>query len=75
VPPGPTCVTATGAAELGHCFVKFNAVAGKTYAFQVAPRTDAARRVAMVLGALPAVIEATAKGETGGPFKITPVAP
>ena len=35
----------------------------------------ATRKVAMVLGTLPAVIEATAKGETGGPFKITQVAP
>jgi hypothetical protein len=75
VPPGPTSVTATGTAEPGHYVVKFNAVAGKTYAFQVAPRTDATRKVAMVLGTLPAVIEATAKGETGGPFKITQVAP
>src|SRR5579862_5854727 len=35
VPPGPTSVTATGTAEPGHYVVKFNAVAGKTYAFQV----------------------------------------
>jgi hypothetical protein len=75
VPPGPTSVTATGTAEPGHYVVKFNAVGGKTYAFQVAPRTDATRKVAMVLDTLPAVIEATAKGETGGPFKITQVAP
>jgi hypothetical protein len=75
VPPGPTSVTATGTAEPGHYVVKFNAVAGKTYAFQVAPRADATRKVAFMLGGLPAVIEATAKGETGGPFKITQVAP
>ena len=46
VPPGPTSVTATGTAEPGHYVVKFSAVAGKTYAFQVAPRTDATRKVA-----------------------------
>jgi hypothetical protein len=75
VPPGPTSVTATGAAEPGHYVVKFNAVAGKTYAFQVAPRTDATRRLAMGTGLVGYAIEATAKGETGGPFKLTPVAP
>jgi hypothetical protein len=62
VPPGPTSVTATGTGNPGHYMVKFNAVAGKTYAFQVAPRAEASRTVAMVMGALPAAIEATAKG-------------
>ena len=76
VPPGPTSVTATGTAEPGHYIVKFEAVAGKTYAFQVAPRTDATRRAALVLGGLPGVVmEAAAKGEAGGPFKITQVPP
>ena len=75
VPPGPANVTATGTAEPGHYTVKFDAVAGKTYAFQVAPRTDATRRVAMMAGLAGYLIEAAAKGETGGPFKITPVAP
>ncbi len=76
VPPGPSSVTATGTGEPGHYVVKFNAVAGKTYAFQVAPRADASRRVALIFGGLPgAVMEAAAKGETGGAFKITQVAP
>jgi len=76
VPPGPTSVTATGTAEPGHYVVKFDAVAGKSYAFQVSPRTDVSRRAAIVLGGVAgAVMEAAAKGETGGPFKITQVAP
>jgi hypothetical protein len=42
----------------------------------VAPRTDASRRAALIFGGLPGVVmEAAAKGESGGPFKITPVAP
>jgi len=75
VAPGPTSVTATGTGYPGHYTVKFNAVAGKTYAFQVAPRTDASHTVAMIMGALPAAIEATAKGDEGGLYKITQVAP
>ncbi len=75
VSPGPTSVTATGTAEPGHYTVRFDAVAGKTYAFQVSPRTDATRRVAMATGLAGYAIEAAAKGESGGPFKLTPVAP
>jgi hypothetical protein len=83
VPPGPASVTATGTAEPGHYVVKFNAVAGKTYAFQVSPRTDASRKAALIAGSLAgavgvlagASIEATAKGESGGPYKITQVGP
>jgi hypothetical protein len=76
VPPGPTSVTTTGTGEPGHYVVKFDAVAGKTYAFQVAPRTDATRRAALVFGGLPGVVmEAAAKGEAGGPFKLTQVGP
>jgi hypothetical protein len=69
-------VTATGTGEPGHYIVKFDAVAGKTYAFQVAPRTDATRRAALVFGGLPGVVmEAAAKGEAGGPFELTQVGP
>jgi hypothetical protein len=75
VPPGPTSVTATGTAEPGHYVVKFNAVAGKTYAFQVSRRTDPTRTVGLMFGLAGGVIEAAAKGETAGPFKITQVAP
>lgn len=75
VSPGPTSVTAAGTGNPGHYTVKFNAVAGKTYAFQVAPRAEASRTVATVMGALPAAIEATAKGDVGGPYKLTQVAP
>ena len=82
-PPGPTSVSATGTAEPGHYTVKFDAIAGKTYAFQVAPRTDASRKTALIAGSLAgpvgvlagAAMEATAKGDSGGPFKITQVAP
>jgi hypothetical protein len=83
VPPGPTSVTATGTGEPGHYVVKFNAVAGKTYAFQVSPRADASRKAALIAGSLAgpvgvlagAAMEASAKGEAGGPFKLTQVGP
>lgn len=79
VPPGPTSVTATSTAEPGHYVVKFNAVD----AFQVSPRADASRKAALIAGSLAgpvgvlagAAMEATAKGEAGGPFKITQVTP
>ena len=76
VPPGPTSVTATGATEPGHYKVKFNAVAGKTYAFHVSPGTDATHVVALMAGGVAGrIIEAAAKGDTGGPYKITQVTP
>ena len=76
VPPGPTNVTATGfGLEPGHYVVKFDAVAGSLCLPGVAAYR-CLRRTAIVLGGVAgAVMEAAAKGETGGPFKITQVAP
>lgn len=49
---------------------------GKTYAFQVSPRTDMSRPLARaVLGLTGAVVEAAVMGERGGPFKITQITP
>lgn len=55
VSPGPTSVTASGATEPGHYKVKFNAVAGKTYAFHVSPGTDVTHVVALMAGGLAGV--------------------
>lgn len=72
VPPGPVSVTASASMDIGHYTVHFNAVAGKTYAFQVGKR--GAHIVAGVLGGLSGlVIDAAANGETSGAFQITQV--
>jgi hypothetical protein len=75
VPPGPTAITATGMMEAGYYTLRFDAVAGKTYAFQVSPRTDISRRMAPLFGLTGVVVEAATMGERGGPFKITQVTP
>ena len=42
VAPGPIAITVTGMMEAGNYVLRFDAVAGKTYAFQVSPRTSIA---------------------------------
>jgi hypothetical protein len=68
-------IAVTGMMEAGNYILRFDAVAGKTYAFQVSPRTDISRRVAAGFGMAGVVVEAATLGERGGPFKITQVAP
>ena len=76
VAPGPTAITVTGMMEAGNYVLRFDAVPGKTYAFQVSPRTDMSRRLApAVLGLTGAVVEAAVMGERGGPFKVTQITP
>jgi hypothetical protein len=80
VPPGPTDVTATGLGDSGHYTVKFDAVAGKTYAFQISPRPRSVTHyVAPIMLGLTGVmidsIAAQTEGDSGGPFKITQIAP
>jgi hypothetical protein len=73
VASGPVSVTATAAMDIGQYTVKFNAVAGKTYAFQVLKR--GARAVAALLGGVAGiVIDTAANGDTSGAFQITEVA-
>ena len=74
VAPGPISLTAKAAVDIGFYTVKFNAVAGKTYAFQVSKRTE--QVVASVLGGMVGMaIDAAANNETSGAFKITQVGP
>jgi hypothetical protein len=75
VPPGPIAITASGMMEAGTYTRRFDAVAGKTYAFQVSTRTDMSRRVARLFGLTGVIVEAASLGERGGPFTITQTAP
>jgi hypothetical protein len=75
VAPGPTAITVTGMMEAGNYVLRFDADAGKTYAFQVSPRTSIAHSVAPVFGFTGRVVEAAVMGERGGPFKITQTTP
>jgi hypothetical protein len=76
VAPGPIAITVTGMMDVGNYILRFDADAGKTYAFQVSRRTDMSRPLARaVLGLTGAVVEAAVMGERGGPFKITQTTP
>src|ERR1700733_4399655 len=75
VAPGPTAITVTGMMDVGNYILRFDAEAGKTYAFQVSPRTSIARSVAPLFGFTGVVMEAATMGERGGPFKITQTTP
>jgi hypothetical protein len=74
VAPGPVSVTAYAGMDIGHYTVKFNAAAGKTYAFQVSRRNERLP-AALLGGAVGIVIDTAANGETSGAYKITQVAP
>jgi hypothetical protein len=72
VPRGAVTLTLTQAGDIGHYNLEFNAVPGKTYAFEVSPRIEP--RVAIALGGFAGVLlEEAASGEHSGGFKITPV--
>jgi hypothetical protein len=74
VAPGPVSLTAKASVDIGFYTEKFNAVAGKTYAFQVSKRTE--QVVAGVLGGVVGMsIDAAANSEKSGAFKITQVPP
>ncbi len=60
--------------DIGYYTENFNAVAGKTYVFQVSKRTE--QVVAGVLGGVVGMsIDAAANNEKSGAFKITQVTP
>lgn len=73
VPPGPVSMTAKANMDIGQYVVKFNAVAGKTYAFEVSKR-GAQTAAAILGGAAGMIIEAAASGDQSGAFKITAAA-
>jgi hypothetical protein len=74
VATGPVSLTAKALVDIGYYTVKFNAVAGKTYTFQVSKRTE--QVIAGVLGGMVGMaIDAAANAEASGAFKIAPVAP
>src|ERR1700722_4054982 len=76
VAPGPIAIINTEMMYVGNYILRLDAVAGKTYAFQVSPRTDMSRPLARaVLGLTGAVVEAAVMGERGGPFKVTQITP
>jgi hypothetical protein len=75
VAPVPIAITVTGMMEAGNYVLRFDAVAGKTYAFQLSPRTSITHNVAPMFGFTGRVVEAAVMGERGGPFKITQVTP
>lgn len=74
VAPGPVSLTARASVDIGYYTENFNAVAGKTYVFQVSKRTE--QVVAGVLGGVVGMsIDAAANNEKSGAFKITQVTP
>jgi hypothetical protein len=74
VAAGPVSLTAKASLDIGYYTEKFNAVAGKSYAFQVSKRTE--HVVAGVLGGVVGMgIDAAANSEKSGAFKITQVEP
>ena len=74
VAPGPVSLTARASVDIGYYTENFNAVAGKTYVFQVSKRTE--QVVAGVLGGVVGMsIDAAANNEKSGAFKITRVTP
>ncbi len=70
---GPVSVTASVSLDLGQYTVRFNAVPGRTYAFEVSKRTE--RIVEGLVGGMAALVTDTAaNGEHSGAYRITPVA-
>jgi hypothetical protein len=72
LPPGPVVLTATCWSSPGGYTVRFNAVAGKRYAFEVSPRSEqiAATAIGGVIGL---AADTAANRDTSGSFKITAV--
>lgn len=74
VAPGPVAMIATAKMDIGQYVVKFNAVAGKSYAFEVSKR--GAHTAAGLLGGVAGmIVETAANGDQSGAFQITEVAP
>ncbi|SHJ65472.1 hypothetical protein SAMN05444159_1152 [Bradyrhizobium lablabi] len=72
LPPGPVVLTVTSWSSPGRYVIRFNAQAGKRYAFVVSPRNEqmAATAIGGVIGL---AADTAANGETSGAFQITAV--
>jgi hypothetical protein len=58
--------------DIGQYELEFKAVSGKTYAFEVSPRTE--HKVAAIVGGMTGLfVETVASGEHSGGLEITPV--
>ena len=72
VPAGHVTLTATLSLDIGQYKYEFNAVAGKTYAFQLSRRGE--HMAAAILFGLPGLfVETAVSGEQSGEYRITPV--
>jgi hypothetical protein len=72
VPGGAVTLVVRQSLDIGQYKVEFKAVSGKTYAFEVSPRTE--HKVAAIVGGMTGLsVETVASGEHSGGFKITPV--
>jgi hypothetical protein len=72
VPPGHVTLTATLSWDIGQYKVEFNAVAGKTYKFQLSRRGEHLA-AGILFGLAGLVVETAASGEQSGEYRITPV--
>jgi hypothetical protein len=72
VPAGTVTLVVWQSLDIGQYKIEFKALPGKTYAFEVSPRTE--HKVAAIIGGLSGLfVETVASGEHSGGFKITPV--
>jgi hypothetical protein len=72
IPPGETTLSVAHWSAPGRYTVRFNAEAGKRYAFEVSPR-DEQFAASLVGGLAGSLVETAASGERSGPFKIVRV--
>jgi hypothetical protein len=71
-PAGAVTLTVWQSLDIGQYKIEFKALPGKTYAFEVSPRTE--HKVAGLLFGLSGLfVETVASGEHAGGFQITPV--
>ena len=72
MPGGAVTLVVLQSLDIGQYKLEFKAVSGKTYAFEVSPRTE--HKVAAIVGGMTGLfVETVASGEHSGGFKITPV--
>jgi hypothetical protein len=72
VPPGPVSMTVSANMDIGAYTLKFKAVGGNSYAFQISKR-GARIASALLAGAVGVIVETAASGEQSGAFQITQV--
>ncbi len=73
LPPGPVTLTATCWCGPGRYTVRFDAVAGKRYTFEVSPREEQFGSQ-LVFGVVGLAADTIANQDTSGTFKITALA-